>query len=858
MGNIISAIQHGNDLGVYYNFRSAFMLYTTSGTCSRETTLVTNAIVGLYQLNLKSVDDDTVNIHLTLNKGQVLVVKFTGVPPSDCDLVAVKINGGQHKYLYCNRDSGSATNPKDVITNGSVYFLVYDGTAYWLVDAYRKNISAKNVISSSSVGTTNAISDTANNSTYINLVDNSTVISSMQVIGSGATTVSGKDGVLTITSTGGTSVDEKLTVSTYTGTAEKYVVLHDGGGSNGIGYGSTCLKFRTSTSGDDVYDDLTIGSGIVGPTIYNSKYHAGRLKLGAGKSTIGGGEIFGILTSAPGNSTTTNTLPRLDGELVSSGGFMSNYTVPTENGIQATTYYQCLYKGGNVYAPAMGTSSGGGGATKQDIYINGASWSMGTSSGPELIASYSYTLGTQSLGAIPVASTSQSGVVTTINQTFSGRKEFSDGITIASGETISFGPIQASTPPMSGQLATYVTSGAMYRLIGRTLNGGLLSGPLIGTDTTKFLCNDGTWQVPAGGGGTHYIGTNIWGANALITTLPTQPTNNSSTYLNHIENNSVTSSLLITGTGNVTVSAYGNVLTINGSGGGGGGYTGTNVFSNSSIGTTNATVNIGSTVYLNHVENGSVTSSLQFIQGGYTSIYASNGQMTITSDQGGGGGGAGGTVGALVISTTSTGKVNASSTTNNNTYLNHVEDGVVNSSLKITGSGGASVAVSHNTLTITSADGYPGSGIGLCIGSNGLVNTITPEIIVSEERLGYMLLPEQDVFLPVVALNKQGHGLVFSDDGLNGHIYAMNEFNESTEYINSPTLETLYPDNIHQTVLNGRTQEGALAVSLPKILNLFMDSVYQYLKTLEYRITEQDLCDLIIQMFRIAEASLRA
>ena len=56
-----------------------------------------------------------------------------------------------------------------------------------------------------STATSNATSDTANNATYLNIVENGSKSGGVQIIGSGNTTVSAKDGVITVSSTGGSS-----------------------------------------------------------------------------------------------------------------------------------------------------------------------------------------------------------------------------------------------------------------------------------------------------------------------------------------------------------------------------------------------------------------------------------------------------------------------------------------------------------------------------------------------------------------------------------------------------------------------------------------------------------------------------
>lgn len=88
--------------------------------------------------------------------------------------------------------------------------------------------------------------------------------------------------------------------------------------------------------------------------------------------------------------------------------------------------------------------------TDLNYYPTSWSWTNGTTSGPT--ATLSGTgMSAVSVGAVPAASGSQSGVVTTGSQTFAGAKTFSSAAVLASGSTLSASP---STSDDSLKIAT--------------------------------------------------------------------------------------------------------------------------------------------------------------------------------------------------------------------------------------------------------------------------------------------------------------------------------------------------------------------------------------------------------------------
>lgn len=130
-----------------------------------------------------------------------------------------------------------------------------------------------------------------------------------------------------------------------------------------------------------------------------------------------------------------------------------------------------------------------------------------------------------------------------------------------------------------------------------------------------------------GGGNTDLILSQTNVGTVHVSTIPSQKV-----HLNYIVNGNVARSIPIApGNGMISVPAEGGAIKIYGP-------ETANVFSNSNIGTVNATVGTSDTLYLNHVINGFVMSSLAIVGAG-PSITANNGVMTIHHSVGGGGGG---------------------------------------------------------------------------------------------------------------------------------------------------------------------------------------------------------------------------
>ena len=125
------------------------------------------------------------------------------------------------------------------------------------------------------------------------------------------------------------------------------------------------------------------------------------------------------------------------------------------------------------------------------------------------------------------------------------------------------GAVTGPASAVDGQVAVFDQStGKIIKDSGKTL-GVSIAAPVSGTDDGKFLQADGTWAVPTDTD-THYTATIAVAASNSGTSDATSDTTNSTTFLNVVENGSVSDSVQVTGSGTVTVTAANGVVTISG------------------------------------------------------------------------------------------------------------------------------------------------------------------------------------------------------------------------------------------------------------------------------------------------------
>lgn len=125
------------------------------------------------------------------------------------------------------------------------------------------------------------------------------------------------------------------------------------------------------------------------------------------------------------------------------------------------------------------------------------------------------------------------------------------------------GAVTGPASAVDGQVAVFDQStGKIIKDSGKTL-GVSIAAPVSGTDDGKFLQADGTWAVPTDTD-THYTATIAVADSNSGTSDVTSATTNTTTFLNVIENGSVSDSVQVTGSGTVTVTAANGVVTISG------------------------------------------------------------------------------------------------------------------------------------------------------------------------------------------------------------------------------------------------------------------------------------------------------
>ncbi len=260
------------------------------------------------------------------------------------------------------------------------------------------------------------------------------------------------------------------------------------------------------------------------------------------------------------------------------------------------------------------------------------------------------------------------------------------------GNISNSGAVTATAAIASGdRLLIADSTSSVYGIVGSTLT--------FGSSTTTYLRNDGTWGTPPDTNtDTHWASSTIVNSTATATSTTTTALTNGNVYLNHIENGSVKSSHKITGSGatTVTTDTSGNIIITS--------TDNNTVYTHPSYtahaaGLYKVTVDaLGHVSAVTAVAKSDITAlgiPAQDTDTHYTSLNVVNSTNTATS-------------------TTTT------ALTNGNVYLNHVENGAVVSSHKISGSGATVVTTdASGNILITSTDTdtnttySPGTGLSL-------------------------------------------------------------------------------------------------------------------------------------------------
>ena len=325
-----------------------------------------------------------------------------------------------------------------------------------------------------------------------------------------------------------------------TGDTWKISVAGKIGGASGVNVeaGDTIICVTDNAGGTQA----TVGSNwtilqtnIDGAVTTGGAIAQGALVIGAGSSSVStlpnAATAGWLLIGNTGTNSPTWTAPGSFTVQVGGTNFGSAYSPTASKTVNfvAGTNVSLTPSGNNITIASVDTN----------YYPTAFSWTGGGAAGPtgKLTMSGASEI---SFAAIPSASDTASGVVTTGTQTFAGAKTFNSTITGSiTGNAGSATNIAGGT---TGAIVYQSGAGATAFLAASAVNGYVLK-----YNTTT---NAPYWAVETD---THYISKNIVGASSTATANAIAT--NAELYLNHIENGSVTSAHKITGSGATTVAA---------------------------------------------------------------------------------------------------------------------------------------------------------------------------------------------------------------------------------------------------------------------------------------------------------------
>ena len=325
-----------------------------------------------------------------------------------------------------------------------------------------------------------------------------------------------------------------------TGDTWKISVAGKIGGASGVNVeaGDTIICVTDTAGGTQA----TVGSNwtilqtnIDGAVTTGGAIAQGALVIGAGSSSVStlpnAATAGWLLIGNTGTNSPTWTAPGSFTVQVGGTNFGSAYSPTASKTVNfvAGTNVSLTPSGNNITIASVDTN----------YYPTAFSWTDGGAAGPtgKLTMSGASDI---SFAAIPSASATVSGVVTTGTQTFVGAKTFNSTITGSiSGNAGTATNIAGGT---TGAIVYQSGAGATAFLAASAVNGYVLK-----YNTTT---NAPYWAVETD---THYISKNIVGASSTATANAVAT--NAELYLNHIENGSVTSAHKITGSGATTVAA---------------------------------------------------------------------------------------------------------------------------------------------------------------------------------------------------------------------------------------------------------------------------------------------------------------
>ena len=325
-----------------------------------------------------------------------------------------------------------------------------------------------------------------------------------------------------------------------TGETWKISVAGKIGGASGVNVeaGDTIICVTDNAGGNQA----TVGANwtilqtnIDGAVTTGGAIAQGALVIGAGSSSVStlpnAATAGWLLIGNTGTNSPTWTAPGSFTVQVGGTNFGSAYSPTASKTVNfvAGTNVSLTPSGNNITIASVDTN----------YYPTAFSWTDGGAAGPtgKLTMSGASDI---SFAAIPSASATVSGVVTTGTQTFVGAKTFNS--TITGSITGNAGTATNIAGGTTGAIVYQSGAGATAFLAASAVNGYVLK-----YNTTT---NAPYWAVETD---THYTSKNVVGASSTATANAVSA--NAALYLNHIENGSVTSAHKITGSGATSVAA---------------------------------------------------------------------------------------------------------------------------------------------------------------------------------------------------------------------------------------------------------------------------------------------------------------